>query len=321
MTKRYVGIDLGGTNLKLGLVSASGHMVERLSSPTEAARGPDHVLGRMAEAVRDICKLAGIPLTDVAAVGVGAPGPLDTKAGKVVFAPNMPGWRNIMVRDTLHRNLGRPVVVENDANVAGYGEFRCGAAPDVRDMVILTLGTGVGGGIILDGRMFRGRTDTGAELGHLIVHHGGRKCGCGNLGCLEAYASATAVVARFGEALAAGEESLLASEEDFSCKDIFEAAAKGDALSVRIVDETADYLADGIISLLHVLNPQEVVLTGGMMGAGDGFLDRIRTRVRTMAFERAAQACEVRWSTLGGDAGILGAALAAEAFDRTGQPA
>ena len=321
MTKRYVGIDLGGTNLKLGLVAPDGKLLARHSTPTEADGGPDHVLQRMAQAVRDLCLAAKVPLGDVAAIGAAAPGPLDTKTGVVVFAPNLPGWRNIHVRDVLQKQLGCPVILENDANAAAYGEFRCGAGRRVRDMVILTLGTGIGGGIILDGRMRRGVTDTGAELGHMVVHYGGRRCACGNRGCLEAYASATAVVARTEEAIAAGESSSLAERRGFSCKDVFDAADAGDRLARRIVEETADYLAAGITTILHVLNPERVILTGGMMGAGDPFLDRIRRRVKEMVFERASSACEIGWSTLGGDAGILGAALAAEVFDRTGQPA
>jgi glucokinase len=320
-TKLYVGIDLGGTNLKLGLVSADGQLIARHSCPTEAPRGPQHVLGRMAGGTRDLCRTAGVALADVAAIGAAVPGPLDTKAGLVVFAPNLPGWRMIHVRDVLQRDLGRPVVVENDANAAGYGEFRCGAARTVRDMFLLTLGTGIGGGIILDGRMFRGTTDTGAELGHTLISYAGRQCGCGNKGCLEAYASATAVVARTEERIAGGEKSSLAGQDKVSCKAVFDAAAEGDPLAVRIIEETADYLAAGITSLMHVLNPEMVVLTGGMMGAGDAFLERIRRRVREKAIGRAAEKCEIRWSSLEGDAGILGAALAAEAFDRTGQPA
>ena len=329
MTKRYVGIDLGGTNLKLGLVAADpygsgrnkdGKLLERHSTPTEVAGGPDHVLNRMAQAVRDLCRTARLPLSDVAAVGAAAPGPLDSKAG-VVVAPNLPGWRNIHVRDILRKKLRRPVVLENDANVAAYGEFRCGAGRRVRNMVILTLGTGIGGGIILDGKMFRGTTDTGAELGHMIVHYGGRRCSCGAHGCLEAYASATAVVGRTREAIASGNRSSLARHRGFTCKDVFDAADAGDRLARRIVEETADYLAAGITTILHVLNPEMVVLTGGMMGAGEPFLDRVRRRVRETAFERASSACEICWSALGGDAGILGAALAAEAFDRTGKPA
>jgi len=321
MSKRYVGVDLGGTNLKLGLVSAGGELLLRHSAATEADRGPDHVLARIADAVRALCDAAPIGLADVSAVGLGAPGPVDWKAGVVVFAPNLSGWRDVPARDRLHQNLDRPVVLENDANAAAYGEFRCGAGRDVRNLVLLTLGTGIGGGIVLDGRLFRGPNDTGAELGHMVIRHGGRQCGCGNRGCLEAYASATAVVARMGERIESGDPSALAERPDFTCRDVFEAAQKGDALAKRIVQETADYLASGITSILHVLNPEMVVLTGGMMGAGDKFLNEVRRRVRETAFERASSACEICWSTLGGDAGILGAALAAEALDRTGRPA
>ncbi|KPK41814.1 MAG: hypothetical protein AMK72_14885 [Planctomycetes bacterium SM23_25] len=321
MTKRYVGIDLGGTNLKLGLVSADGRILHRLTTPTEADRGPDHVLERMARAVRDLSEQAGIGTADVAGVGVGAPGLVHWKAGVVLFAPNLKGWTLIPVRDTLHEKLGMLVNLENDANAAAYGEFRCGAGRDVATLFLLTLGTGIGGGIIIDGRLFRGTTDTGAELGHIVVQHGGRLCGCGNRGCLEAYASATAVVGRFNDAVTAGEVSSLAGNDEITCKDIFDAAARGDETAARVVEQTAEYLAIGIASLMHVLNPERVVLTGGMMGAGAAFLDRVRHHVRATAFESAWKACEVRWSTLGGDAGILGAAFAAEAFDRTGQPA
>jgi glucokinase len=305
----------------LGLVSAEGELLLRHSAATEADRGPDHVLARIADAVRALCDAAPIGIADVSAVGLGAPGPVDWKAGVVVFAPNLSGWRDVPARDRLHQNLDRPVVLENDANAAAYGEFRCGAGRDVRNLVLLTLGTGIGGGIVLDGCLFRGTTDTGAELGHMVIRHGGRKCGCGNRGCLEAYASATAVVARMGERIKAGESSALALTRDFTCRDVFEAAQKGDALAKRIVEETADYLAAGITSILHILNPERVVLTGGMMGAGDEFLNEVRRRVRQSAFERASSTCEICWSTLGGEAGILGAALAAEAFDRTGRPA
>jgi len=318
--KRYVGIDLGGTNLKLGLVSAEGEILHRLSVLTEAARGPDHVLARMADAARSLCETAGVPLTDVAAVGVGSPGPLDTRAGVVVLTPNMPGWRNVPVRDRLAKSLGRPVVLENDANAAAYGEFRCGAGRDVRHMVMLTLGTGVGGGIVIDDKLFRGVSDAGAELGHMIVRHGGRLCGCGNRGCLEAYTSATAVVGRTREALEDGQPSSLRAD-GFDCKAVFDAAVAGDALARAIVEETAEYLAVGITNILHVLNPERVVLTGGLMGTGDAFLESVRQHVHRMAFEPAWRACQICRSTLGGDAGIVGAALAAETFDRTGCPA
>jgi glucokinase len=318
MTKRYVGIDLGGTNLKLGLVSADGELLRRYSTPTEASEGPDHVLARMADAVRHLAGEADLALDAIAAVGVGVPGPLDSEAGVVHFTPNLAGWINVAVRDTLQDALGRTVVVENDANSAAYGEFRVGAGRDVQSMFVLTLGTGVGGGIIQDGRLLRGETDTGAELGHVIIEYGGRLCGCGNRGCLEAYASATAVVDRFRQEAGVSD---LSRRPDLEAKDIFEAAAEGNKAAARIVYETAEYLAVGITSIMHALNPEMVVLTGGMMGAGERFLDRIREHVRRLAFPSAWEACAVRTSTLGGDAGILGAALAAEAFDRTGERA
>jgi len=316
MTKHYVGIDLGGTNLKLGLVSAEGEVLRRFATPTEATRGPDHVLGRMADAVGRIATEAGLTPGDIAAVGVGVPGLVDTEAGVVHFAPNLAGWTAIPVRDPLQDALGCTVVAENDANSAAYGEFRVGAARDVQNIIILTLGTGVGGGIVQHGRLVRGATDTAAELGHLIIRHGGRLCGCGNRGCLEAYASATAVVARYREEAVVSD---LARKPDLECKDVFEAAEAGDRPAARIVRETAEFLAVGITNLLHALNPEMVVLTGGMAGAGEPFVRQVRRAVEDLAFDQAVAGCQIRASTLGGDAGIIGAALAAEVLDRTGQ--
>ncbi len=318
MTKHYAGIDLGGTNLKLGLVTAEGEVVARHRCPTEAEGGADHVLARMADAVRDLCDTAGVDLADVPAVGVGSPGPLDTRAGVVVFSPNLK-WHDVPVRDRLRAALDRPVVLENDANAAAYGEFRCGAGREVDTLVVLTLGTGVGGGMILDGRLYRGTNDTGAELGHLIVAHGGRRCACGAEGCLEAYASATAVLDRTRERIEAGEASSLAGA--FTSKDVFDAATAGDALAAEIVEETAGYLGAGITSILHAVNPQRVALAGGMAGAGEPFLARIRAAVDRLAFERARKVVTIVYTALGDDAGLIGAALAAEAFDRTGAPA
>jgi len=317
MTKHYVGIDLGGTNLKLGLVSAEGELLHRLSTPTESPKGPEHVLQRMADAVGEIAEGAGCATDDVAAVGVGIPGPVDTESGIVHFAPNLSCWTNIHVRESLETKLGCTIVAENDANSAAYGEFRVGAARDVDSMVILTLGTGVGGGIIQNGRLVRGASDMAAELGHLLVRYGGRLCGCGNRGCLEAYASATAVVERFR--VEAG-VSDLAHDPNLDCKAIFDAAYEGgDRAAARIVRETAEYLAVGITNILHALNPEMVVLTGGMMGAGERYLDEVRRAVGEIAFTQTRAGCTIQASVLGGDAGVIGTALAAEVFDRTGQ--
>jgi glucokinase len=274
----------------------------------------------MATAVRQLCKKAGLGLKDVAGVGIGSPGPVDTANGMVTRAPNLPGWVDIQVRDVLAKKLGMPVRLENDANVAAYGEFRCGVAKGVSDMFLLTLGTGIGGGMVIGKRLFRGTTDTGAELGHVIIQNGGRTCGCGIRGCLEAYASATAVVERYK-----AEYHTLEGKAEFTCQDIFDAASdNNNRVARRIVLETADYLAVGITSMLHVLNPEMVVLTGGMMGEGredDPFLLRVREHVCELAFEGATRTCRICWSTLKDNAGIIGAALAYEALDRTGEPA
>ncbi|MDP6381340.1 MAG: ROK family protein [Phycisphaerae bacterium] len=168
MAEEFIGIDLGGTNLKLGIVE-NERVTTRLSVPTEADKGPDHVIGVICNAVRQLCEKASVDLDQVAGIGIGAPGPLDHMQGEIIFAPNLPGWRHIPLRDSMMKDLGRPVVLENDANVAAYAEFRAGAGRGKNSLALFTLGTGIGGGFIIDGKMIRGENDCGAEVGHTII--------------------------------------------------------------------------------------------------------------------------------------------------------
>ena len=314
MAKLFVGVDLGGTNIKVGLVTQDGEVKSNLSAPTEADLGPDHVIHGICQAVRLLCQEAGVSLDEVACIGIGAPGPLDHDTGVIIFAPNLPGWRDIPLRESVCKELRRPVVVENDANVAGYAEYYAGAGRGTKSLAIFTLGTGIGGGFVVDGKMIRGEHDCGAEVGHMTIIHKGRKCGCENLGCLEAYASATSTVARMREAIAAGETTSLAEASkspDFECKDIFDAAREGDPLATRIVDETAEYLAVGVRNVMNTIDPEIVVLTGGMIGAGEDFLKSVQKHAVEMGFERPAKYTRICYTELGGDAGIIGAALCA----------
>lgn len=310
--KYYIGVDLGGTNIKAGMVTEQAKPIVKTSIPTEAERGPDHVLDRIAEAVENVRKRSGLSKELIGGVGIGAPGTLDIKAGVVRYPPNLPGWRNVPVVEEVEKKTGLRAVLENDANAAAYGEFWAGAARDVHSMVMLTIGTGIGGGIICNDTIIHGNTDCAGELGHLIIEADGRKCACGNWGCFEAYASANSLVRRFVEAIEAGEDSSLAervkSGEEVTSKDIFDSAVDGDELSNRIYRETGIYLGIGIVNILHFVNPARVVLSGGMIGAGELIMAPVRETVEKRALPDAQRNCEIVFATLGEDAGFIGGA-------------
>ena len=317
MAEAYVGIDLGGTNIKVGLFTAALKIVDQSSCHTAVEEGFDQVIGQMADAVRTLCSRNGTAFSDVRSVGIGCPGPVDVAQGLVVVAPNFPGWRDLPVRDALRQALDNvPTVLENDANVAAYGEFRAGAGRGLTSLAMITLGTGIGCGIIIDDRIHRGTTDTAGELGHVTVQVGGRQCGCGRLGCLECYASATGTVKRFRDALGAGRSSSLVDggmkSEEVTAKDIFEAAANGDALAWQVVDETVRYLAIGCDIMVNLIDPDIIVLTGGMTAAGDLLMKPLEKYAREMFFPRPKAHTRLRLTELGGDAGIIGAAFCAQ---------
>jgi glucokinase len=311
----YVGLDVGGSAMKGGVVDDSGRPLSAVSLPTEAHRGQELGLERMGETIQLAVKQAGLTLDRIAAIGVAAPGLMDIPAGVIIEPPNLPPWRNVPVRQHIHNVFKVPTAFQNDANAAAYGEFWVGAGRSARSMVLFTLGTGVGGGIILGDRILEGEHSHGAELGHIKIElTSPRRCGCGRLGCLEAYASATAVVKRMQEALAAQRDqggapsSLTHSASDMTARDVFQAAAAGDGLAGHIVEETACYLAVGAMNLMHIVDPDLVVFGGGMIAAGESFLERIRHHVRRLAFPIPAERTPIRYAELGIDAGFIGAA-------------
>jgi glucokinase len=269
----------------------------------------------MAHTIRSAATDARIPLDRIAAIGVATPGTMDLKAGLILDPPNMKPWRNVPVRKYITDEFGKPTAFQNDANAAAMGEFWIGAGQEVNSLVLFTLGTGVGGGVIVFGRVLEGETSHGGELGHIKIEMTNpRECGCGRRGCLEAYASATAVVKRAEESLARdGGTSILHRRPatGLTAKDIFDAAATGDTLAAKIVDETAFYLALGAANLMHVIDPSMVVFGGGMIAAGPGFLDQIRAHVKRVAFPVPAERCLIRYAKLGPDAGFIGAAACA----------
>jgi glucokinase len=309
----YVGLDVGGTTMKAGAVDDNGRPLSAVSLPTEAHKGQEHGLAVMCEAIRRALAEAHLDMKTIAAIGVATPGLMDIPAGVILDPPNLKPWHNVPVRQHIHDVFGIPTAFQNDANAAAYGEYWVGAGRAAHSLVMFTLGTGIGGGIILGDRVLEGEHSHGAELGHIkidMTHP--RQCGCGRRGCLEAYASATSVVHRTQEALAEdGSRSSLhesAKKGELTSEIIFEAAAAGDELAAKIVEDTAFYLAVGAMNMMHTIDPDMVVFGGGMIAAGDAFLERIRHHVREMAFPVPAAKTQIRYAQLGSDAGFIGAA-------------
>jgi len=304
-----VGIDLGGTNIKGGVCDASGNVLHFESIETEVEGGRDHVLNRMGDLVGMVRGAAGIEVDDIAGVGIGSPGPLDTKKGIIHEAPNLPGWVDLPLSAEIQKRCGYRTFLENDANSAALAEAVAGAGRGVGSMLMLTLGTGIGGGIVIDGRVWHGANDIAAELGHVSVDYDGEMCNCGVKGCVERYASATAVVRRAREAIAWGAHSIMAEKGvELTCADVFAAAEADDVAAQKIVADTIVYLGTAIGSYINIFNPDMVVLFGGMTNAGDPLFVPLRAEVRRRCFDIGADQCQIVPSQLGGEAGVIGAA-------------
>lgn len=315
--KYVLGIDIGGTNLVVGAVTEDGTRVRGLrSEPTGVPDGPDIVLERIVRMAGET--IAATKKEDAGAtilgVGIGSPGPLDRKRGLVIFTPNL-RWKNMPVRDRIGDALGLRAALDNDANCAMLGEHWVGAAKGAKNAVCFTIGTGIGGGIVVDGKLVHGASDVAGEIGHITIEVNGRRCGCGNDGCLEAYASGPAIARRACEAIEAGavSEILGMAGNDsaaITAQTVFDAAARGDALADELVRDTARYLGVGIANMLNIMNPEVVVICGGVTQAGDHLFVPLRREVMRRAFKPAVDACRIVPGALPGTAGVVGAARA-----------
>lgn len=317
----YLGIDLGGTNIKSGVVDDDGRPVSSVSVETNADRGPEVGIENLAEAGRLSVKASGLSWNEIQGVGLGSPGTMDIPGGMLLDPPNLPGWRDFPIRERLREALNKQTILQNDANAAAFGEYWSGAGRNTKSLVMFTLGTGIGCGVVVEGRIVEGRHSHGAECGHIIIQmEGGRQCSCGAYGHLEGYASATALVKRATEALEDEPGSSLQDAQSrgiLTSRAIAEAADRGDPLAVRLMRETARYLAVGAVSLMHAIDPDIVLFGGGMIAAGQGFLDLIRADIESLAFPIPAAKTRVMYAELGGDAGFIGAAgCARQAFAR-----
>ena len=316
--KHSIGIDLGGTDIKAGLVSATGELSCQVVLPTHVDAGPKAVASRIAKATREVlAKAEEQRTTDIIGIGLGAPGLIIAETGVVHFSPNFPGWTDIPLVDDVKKGLGiqsLPVFMDNDVNAMTLGELRHGAGVGYQSIVALTLGTGVGGGVVIDGQVYHGSRNTAGELGHTVVEPNGRYCGCGNQGCLEAYAGAKNIVERTQEKIAAGSNTKLTSK--LTPKRIAAAAHAGDRLAVEIFAETGVYIGIALTSIAHVLNPEVAIIGGGIAEAGESLLfEPIRNEFTRRAMDIPGM-MKVVPATLGNRAGIVGAAMLAFAMGR-----
>jgi glucokinase len=314
---RYiVGVDIGGTNIVVGTVAEDGSVVHGVRSvPTQSEEGPQAVLGRIARQVQSSIaeaeRSAGVTRGMIVGVGIGSPGPLDREKGLVLLTPNL-GWTNLPLRDLVSEAVGLPATLDNDANCAIYGEWWVGAARGARYVVGLTIGTGIGGGIVIDGQIYHGTSDVAGEFGHTTIDSTGRLCKCGNYGCLEAYASGPAIAARAAEGIAAGVATRLpelvgGDLSKITAQTVYEAAQANDDFALEVVRDTAKFLGAGIGNLVNIFNPDVVVISGGVTLAGDRLFVPLRAEVQRRAFKPAVERCRIVPGDLPGTAGVVGA--------------
>ena len=309
----YVGIDLGGTSVKAGLVDENGKIIAKASCPTLVERGAKPVVTDMANLSLEVIRQGGATLDDVKAIGIGLPGIQDPRTGIIPFCTNL-YWHEVPVVEWMREIIDKPVFVDNDATVAGLAESVAGVSAGVKDSVFLTLGTGVGGGIVLGGKVYSGAHGVGSELGHMITVIDGELCTCGNRGCWERYASATAMIRMGREAAKAHPESLIAASvggdlEKITARTVTDAAKAGDPTALEVFDRYVYHLCVGIVNIINFLDPEVIVLGGGVSNAGAFLLDRVRAKLPSMVFYKTMPYARIELATLGNDAGIIGAAM------------
>jgi len=309
-TRTAIGIDFGGTFIKAGVVSGEGKLLSRDRISTEATAGRDAVIDRIAQVAESVREKAGLTWDEIDALGIGTPGPVNPERGILTIAVNVPGWINVPLKDIFEARFNVKTTIVNDANAATYGEYWVGAGHGCGSMILLTLGTGIGGGYVLDGNLWAGIDGTAAEIGHTTICYNGPECSCGSFGCIEAYASATAIVRRAKEAIAEGKASSLAKidTERLTAKDIHEAAVAGDELAITIIEDTGKYLGILCGNLVNIFNPEIILFSGGVADAGEMLFGPVREVMKKRSYEAGAARVKILLAALPGDAGIIGAA-------------
>ena len=306
-----IGVDVGGTNVKIALVSDKGKIIYSNSIPTRAEMGYEHTINSMKDAIRDLLKETKMKPTDIEGVGFGFPGQIDCKKGVVRLAPNIPGWVNIPIASIIEKEFGIPTRVDNDVRTATLGELNYGAGVGCENLVCITVGTGIGSGLVVNGKLVRGANNAAGEIGHIKLNmQGGPLCGCGDRGCLEAYASGPSIVALAEEYIRGGKSTKyreLANPE-ITPYIVAVAAKEGDPVARQIFRIMGEYIGMGLVSVVNLLNPEKIIIGGGVAESGDILFDPIKETIakRAMTIQKEV---EIVPAQLGNTAGVIGASL------------
>lgn len=322
MSQLFLGVDLGGSNISAAIMDESGKIIRLEKTTTLASKGKKKVISRIVGLAEKVIQDAGVSKSKIKGLGIGVPGVLDLKKGVVKYSPNLPGWNNVPLKTELQQALEMKVIMDNDANAAAYGEKWLGAGKQCDDVVVYTLGTGVGGGIIMGGMLVHGSCDGAGELGHMTILPDGPKCACGNTGCLETLVSGTGIARRTKEAIKNGRKSILTrmcegDVNNITAKLVFQAGKKGDKLAKEIIEQTGLYLGIAVANIINLLNPSLIIIGGGVSVSGESLMKIIRQEARKRAFKDLFQCVKIVRATLADKAGVFGAVgIAIQAFGK-----
>lgn len=311
--RRVIGVDLGGTKILSAIVDEDGGILQRVNVSTEASRGKQRVIRNIKDSIKTLLHRSGICLSDIKAIGIGAPGPIEFKKGMILNPPNLPGWKRVPLGKILEKEMGKKVILENDANAAALGESLFGAAKGVKNFIYVTVSTGIGGGLFLGGELYRGSVGGAGEVGHMVIKTDGPKCGCGGRGCLEAMASGGAMARLAAERAKKNRSSSLlelahGDPKKITALTVELAARSGDALAAEIIKEIGFYLGVGMSNLVNIFSPDMIVMGGGVMNLGELILKPVRETVRGLALSPARDNVKIVRAALKQDVGVLGAA-------------
>lgn len=306
MQKFVVGVDLGGTKISTALSNLNGEVISQTTVPTNANEGEIPVLNRIIESIDKVIKDGNATYKEVKGIGIGIPGALDVEKGIILFTPNVP-FKNFNIVEPLKKKFEIPVFIDNDANVATIGEYVFGAGKGFKNVIFITVSTGVGGGAILNGNIYRGNTSNALEIGHMTVAPGGPRCNCGNIGCVEATSSGTAIAKRGQEALSSKVETSLRKYDNITSYEVFTEAAAGDAVCKEIIENALNYLGIAVANAVSIFDPAVIIIGGGVSKAGDIVFETVRKVVDKRCFKSMAESVKIVPAGLGTDAGVIGA--------------
>ena len=306
MKKYVIGVDLGGTKISTAISTIEGNILANVVLPTKAEEGETAVLGRIVQSIDEVIVGSSTSIDEIEAIGIGSPGPLDAKKGIIITTPNLP-FKDYNLVQPLKEKYNIPVYLDNDANAAAIGEYMFGAGKGKESIVYFTVSTGVGGGAVLDGKVYRGHTSNALEIGHTTVDPNGPRCNCGNLGCLEAISSGTAIARKGKEAVSTNVETSLKKYDTVTSYEVFKEAEAGDEVAKDIIDNALTYLGIGVANAIATFDPEMIIIGGGVSKAGDIVFNTVKKVVNKRCFKSMAESCEIVPAGLGSDAGVVGA--------------